>query len=123
MMTDSVTDEALARAVQWLREADGLLLTAGAGMGGDSGLPDFRGADGFWRAYPALHAKRTHFEEIANPAAFLHDPVRAWASVAIASTSMRNASGPSASDMLASTEETDIAGRCPVTVFERVFRP
>ncbi|PLZ00065.1 NAD-dependent deacetylase [Burkholderia sp. WAC0059] len=71
-------DEALARAVQWLREADGLLVTAGAGMGVDSGLPDFRGAAGFWRAYPALHAEGVRFEDIANLAAFHHDPVRAW---------------------------------------------
>jgi NAD-dependent SIR2 family protein deacetylase len=77
-MTDSVINDALARAAQWLREADGLLVTAGAGMGVDSGLPDFRGAEGFWRAYPALHAEGVHFEDIANPIAFRHDPVRAW---------------------------------------------
>jgi len=34
-------------------EPDALLITAGAGMGVvDSGLPDFRGDKGFWRAYP-----------------------------------------------------------------------
>ncbi len=60
-MTDSL-DEVLARAVQWLRDADGLLITAGAGMGVDSGLPDFRGAEGFWRAYPALQAEGVCFE-------------------------------------------------------------
>lgn len=47
-------DGKLEKAVAWLREADGLLITAGAGMGVDSGLPDFRGRDGFWCAYPAL---------------------------------------------------------------------
>lgn len=78
MTTDTLKDDALARAAQWLREADGLLVTAGAGMGVDSGLPDFRGAEGFWRAYPALHAEGVHFEDIANPVAFRHDPVRAW---------------------------------------------
>jgi hypothetical protein len=76
-MTDSVNDK-LSCAVRWLREADGLLITAGAGMGVDSGLPDFRGADGFWRTYPALHAEGVHFEDIANQAAFRHDPLRAW---------------------------------------------
>ena len=30
------------------------LFTAGAGMGVDSGLPDVRGNEGFWRAYPPL---------------------------------------------------------------------
>lgn len=31
------------RAVAAIQAADGLLITAGAGMGVDSGLPDFRG--------------------------------------------------------------------------------
>ena len=30
----------------------------GAGMGVDSGLPDFRGDQGFWKAYPGLRAAR-----------------------------------------------------------------
>lgn len=43
-------NEKLEKAAGWLREADGLLITAGAGMGVDSGLPDFRGREGFWPA-------------------------------------------------------------------------
>jgi hypothetical protein len=31
------------QAAEWIRHADGLLITAGAGMGVDSGLPDYRG--------------------------------------------------------------------------------
>jgi NAD-dependent SIR2 family protein deacetylase len=61
-----------------LKNADGLILTAGAGMGVDSGLPDFRGPEGFWGAYPALGRARIHFEEIANPRAFHEDPRLAW---------------------------------------------
>jgi NAD-dependent SIR2 family protein deacetylase len=71
-------NEALERAAQWLREADGLLITAGAGMGVNSRLPDFRGTGGFWRAYPALKADRIRFEGIANPEGFFRDPTRAW---------------------------------------------
>ncbi len=37
-----------------LEQADGLIVAAGAGMGVDSGLHDFRGTEGFWKAYPAL---------------------------------------------------------------------
>jgi NAD-dependent SIR2 family protein deacetylase len=65
-------------AAAWLRAADGLLVTAGAGMGIDSGLPDFRGPGGFWAAYPALGRARIDFTEIANPAAFARDPRLAW---------------------------------------------
>lgn len=78
MTTTDSLNEAAARVVQWLRDADGLLITAGAGMGVDSGLPDFRGTEGFWRAYPALQAEGVCFEDIANPGAFRQDPARAW---------------------------------------------
>ena len=72
-MLDPVT-----AAAQTLLEADGLLITAGAGMGIDSGLPDFRGPSGFWRAYPALGRARLEFQDIANPRAFAQDPELAW---------------------------------------------
>lgn len=65
-------------AADLLSQADALLVAAGAGIGIDSGLPDFRGPEGFWRAYPALRAERLPFVEIANPAAFARDPVLAW---------------------------------------------
>ncbi|MCJ8346991.1 NAD-dependent deacetylase [bacterium] len=55
-----------------------LLITAGAGMGVDSGLPDFRGDKGFWRAYPALKSKNLSFVEMANPIAFVNYPHLAW---------------------------------------------
>ncbi len=69
---------AIEQAAAWLRDADGLLVTAGAGIGVDSGLPDFRGNEGLWRAYPALGAAQIGFESIANPASFLEDPALAW---------------------------------------------
>ena len=66
------------RAADVINEADALIITAGAGMGVDSGLPDFRGAEGFWQAYPALAKARLHFQDIANPSAFRAHPHRAW---------------------------------------------
>ncbi|MDS4013216.1 MAG: NAD-dependent deacetylase, partial [Candidatus Accumulibacter sp.] len=66
------------RCARLLTQADGLLITAGAGLGVDSGLPDFRGVHGFWRAYPALGQARIAFEQIANPAAFAAQPRLAW---------------------------------------------
>ncbi|TAK74376.1 MAG: NAD-dependent deacetylase [Aquabacterium sp.] len=47
-------------------------------MGIDSGLPDFRGREGFWRAYPALRASGLDFHEIASPQAFRDTPGLAW---------------------------------------------
>ena len=65
-------------AAEYIANADGLLITAGAGMGVDSGLPDFRGTEGFWQAYPALGQAQIAFEEIANPYYFQTDPTLAW---------------------------------------------
>lgn len=70
--------ERIRAAAALLGAADGLLITAGAGMGVDSGLPDFRGRQGFWSAYPALARANIEFESIANPEAFARDPALAW---------------------------------------------
>ena len=59
--------------------AQALLITAGAGMGVDSGLPDFRGDEGFWRAYPVAKKLGLRFVELANPRWFEEDPALAWA--------------------------------------------
>jgi len=71
-------EDALLRAAERLACAEALLITAGAGMGVDSGLPDFRGTEGFWRAYPALGRAGVRFEEIASPSNFSLHPRLAW---------------------------------------------
>ncbi len=68
----------LARCAEAIDLADGLLITAGAGMGVDSGLPDFRGGKGFWQAYPALKQAGIDFSTIASPTTFRDDPSLAW---------------------------------------------
>ena len=69
---------ALDRAAEAIAGADALLVGAGAGMGVDSGLPDFRGREGFWRAYPAAERLGLSFAELANPRWFRDDPAFAW---------------------------------------------
>jgi NAD-dependent SIR2 family protein deacetylase len=71
-------EHALRRAVSLIRDADALIVAAGAGMGVDSGLPDFRGREGFWQAYPALGQRGISFTEAANPETFQTDAVLAW---------------------------------------------
>jgi NAD-dependent SIR2 family protein deacetylase len=68
----------LEHAAALLQQADLLIVAAGAGMGVDSGLPDFRGNQGFWRAYPALARARMEFTSVASPATFHQDPALAW---------------------------------------------
>jgi NAD-dependent SIR2 family protein deacetylase len=66
------------QAANAIQDADGLLIGAGAGMGVDSGLPDFRGPEGFWRAYPLFRERGLAFEDVANPRWFVEDPAQAW---------------------------------------------
>lgn len=73
-----IHEEHWQQAVQWLDEADSLVIAAGAGMGVDSGLPDFRGDEGLWRAYPALREVGLNFVSIASPQSFRDDPELAW---------------------------------------------
>ncbi len=73
-----MTSEPLSRARALVEAADALVFCAGAGMGVDSGLPDFRGNDGFWRAYPPYAKLGLSFVNLANPTWFVRDPALAW---------------------------------------------
>jgi len=70
--------DTIERAAQLIADADALLITAGAGMGVDSGLPEFRGGQGFWNAYPPYKALKIDFLEISSPDWFKTDPGFAW---------------------------------------------
>lgn len=74
----NVPPASLEHAAELIEQADALIIAAGAGMGVDSGLPDFRGQKGFWEAYPALAAAGIDFTSIANPKGFVQDASRAW---------------------------------------------
>ena len=67
------------KAAQAIKTADALIITSGAGMGVDSGLPDFRGDEGFWEAYPPIAKMGYSFIEMANPQWFKSKPELAWA--------------------------------------------
>lgn len=75
-MTHGTTHQQIALAAQAIRSADALLIGAGAGMGVDSGLPDFRGTEGFWKAYPPFRGRQFH--DMSTPHWFRTDPALAW---------------------------------------------
>jgi NAD-dependent SIR2 family protein deacetylase len=77
-MSANVSPEMIAEAARAIRDADAILIGAGAGMGVDSGMPDFRGNEGFWVAYPPLKELGLSFVQIANPSWFERDPHLAW---------------------------------------------
>jgi NAD-dependent SIR2 family protein deacetylase len=78
MQREPAMNDAIERAAALIDQADALIVAAGAGMGVDSGLPDFRGREGFWSAYPALKQAGVDFYNIASPSAFESTPARAW---------------------------------------------
>src|SRR5262249_48989705 len=73
-----INDQTLDRAAQAIAEAGALLIGAGAGMGVDSGLPDFRGTHRFWCAHPRYERLGLDFVSLANPRWFDEDPTLAW---------------------------------------------
>ncbi len=77
MNTDQL-EQKFQQAADAIKNCDAILIGAGAGMGVDSGLPDFRGNEGFWKAYPPFRKLGLAFVDLANPKWFSGDPERAW---------------------------------------------
>lgn len=53
-----------------LRAARSVFVLTGAGMSAESGLPTFRGVDGYWRNH--------RVEKLASPQGFARDPLTVW---------------------------------------------
>lgn len=70
--------ETLVLAANLIAEADALLIGAGAGASVESGLPDFRGDEGFWRMYPPAKKLGFCYEDVAGGPWFVEDPEMAW---------------------------------------------
>lgn len=71
-------ESALRAAANAIAGARSMVIAAGAGMGVDSGLPDFRGNEGFWKAYPPFRKLGLSFSQLANPQWFNSHPELAW---------------------------------------------
>lgn len=77
-MASNGLSQAIRGAAAAISAADAIIMTAGAGFGVCSGLPDFRGNEGFWSAYPPMKRLGLSFIDCANPAWFESDPEFAW---------------------------------------------
>lgn len=80
-MASRCSSAALQAAADAIGRANAMLIAAGAGMGVDSGLPDFRGPQGFWRAYPALERLGLRFQDTSNPRLSVCSQRCRWASI------------------------------------------
>ena len=58
------------RVVKSLKSARSVFILTGAGMSAESGLPTFRGVDGYWKDH--------RVEELASPHGFARDPLTVW---------------------------------------------
>lgn len=61
-----------------IENADNVIFFSGAGMSVDSGLPDFRGDEGFWKAYPMYKKLGITLTSIASPHSFKKNRSRFW---------------------------------------------
>eukprot|EP01130_Rhizamoeba_saxonica_P016762 TRINITY_DN7812_c0_g1_i1.p1 TRINITY_DN7812_c0_g1~~TRINITY_DN7812_c0_g1_i1.p1 ORF type:complete len:427 (+),score=85.17 TRINITY_DN7812_c0_g1_i1:95-1282(+) len=68
----------IEKASEIIAKSNAILIVAGAGIGVDSGLPDYRGPSGFWRAYPNLKKTGLSLEEMSHPDWFEENPCAAW---------------------------------------------
>ena len=70
MSSSATTTDLIEKAAKSILSATHLYVLAGAGMGVDSGLPDFRGKNGFWKAYPPMAKLGLEFHQMSNPSWF-----------------------------------------------------
>jgi len=68
----------ILRASHAIQKASAILIVAGAGLGIDSGLPDYRGSTGFWEDYPPAKEKGFGYKDLATPDWYKKDPHLAW---------------------------------------------
>ena len=77
-MLSSKVDRLITHAAINIIKSEGIIITAGAGMGVPSGLPDFRGKEGFYKTYPSFRKQNMSFFDAANPGFFYNDPKHFW---------------------------------------------
>lgn len=78
MSSLKISASLISEICEHLLKNKALIITSGAGMSVDSGLPDFRGPKGFYKSYPQFEEMMLNFEDIANPNFFLSYPKKAW---------------------------------------------
>ena len=70
--------QALERAAEAIRAAEGLVVMADTGMGAEAGRAEFHDNAAFWQTYPPLAKLGIGLGSLATPQAFERDPALAW---------------------------------------------
>lgn len=74
-----MNDNFIKQALNWVTEADAFVIFAGAGIGVDSGLVQFRGKDGNWVRDLSIFNHKVNYQELMTHYAFDKHPHKAWA--------------------------------------------
>lgn len=72
------TKENINKFKEYINECDALLIVAGAGMGIDSGLPDYRGPSGLWNTWHPAKEYNMTYEQLSRHEQFESNPELAW---------------------------------------------
>tara|TARA_B100000886_G_C20419012_1_gene490580 strand:- start:313 stop:1212 length:900 start_codon:yes stop_codon:yes gene_type:complete len=78
MSSDKKLREAILNASKSINDSEALLIVAGAGMGIDSGLPDYRGPNGLWNTWHPAKELNLTYEKLSTHEQFLENPELAW---------------------------------------------
>ncbi len=75
---DKQNKESIINAVNVIKNSEALLIVTGAGMGIDSGLPDYRGPNGLWNTWHPAKELNMTYEKLSTHENFLENPELAW---------------------------------------------
>ena len=99
-------------AAEIIKNADILLVAAGAGMSVDSGLPDYRSTSGLWNKFPLYKRLRKDYAAMATPRGFEEDLEFTWGFFAYSLNLYRSTTPHAGYDIL-----KKICGRYPQSYF------
>ncbi|MFN6040176.1 MAG: SIR2 family NAD-dependent protein deacylase [Bacteroidota bacterium] len=76
------TDTKFEQVAELIQKAEAIAIFAGAGMGVDSGLEQYRGDDGLWTKSIIINGKAVKYRDLMTHQAFEEVPKKAWGLVA-----------------------------------------
>ena len=68
----------IGKIVRRILQAESILIGAGAGMGVDSGLPDYRGPNGLWNTWHPSKELNLKYEDLSTHEQFINNTELAW---------------------------------------------
>ena len=77
-MEYKILNENIQKIGDIIKNSDCLLIVAGAGMGIDSGLPDYRGPNGLWNTWHPAKTLNMTYDKLSTHENFIEDPELAW---------------------------------------------